>query len=414
MTNATTEKTAVSLFEISFDNDEPYGVMHETDQVNPEGPVMVVLPGNGFNLHDMGFNHNTNVLKMANKMRKYLEEADVDKDIIRKTRFYVVSYKFPKDFCEQDARTLLHKKHGRTFVPDKINQGKDGFSEEEKNPAYIESLYDKIVRPRVTRLNGKIKTDAATAIRNMAQITVFAHCHGAYTALKMEEPMRQNMQKLGYSKEEILAAQKQMTVIAYAPACPLGVAKMNVVSYKSLNDTTTDENYNNAAIYTSQKIDDDRSHWVDTSVLKKENSEFAPFDFKFSFYPDKLGNVFVIKQKSNYDSIIDSDSNGEVFINKDFLAAREHNNTEAGETEDSENMFTFMINSLANACRRAHKQSKQQTILPPPSVQDLVVGTINPEKDLKIFEGACQAGIEQSQKIEKDIKRLMAEQRQRN
>lgn len=412
MTATATEKTECTLYEVSFDNEEPYGVMHEAEAANSEGMAVITFPGNGFNPHEMGCLLEENVLKLANKLRKYLETANLSRDIIRKIPFYIISYKSPAEFNDQDARTLLYKKHGRKFIPEDKNQGTDGFSEEEKNPAYIDSLYNKIIRPRISRLNGKIKTDAATAARNMAQVVMFAHCHGAYSVLKLEELMRQNMQKLGYTKDEILDIQKQITVIAYAPACPLGVSKMNIVSYMSLNDSATNEKYNNALIYTWQKMDDDLNYWMDTEVLKKESSEKAPFDFKLSFYPDALGNVFVIKQKYNYDDSLDTDSHGEYFINQNFSDDKEHNNLGAGKTEDSQKMFRLMINALANACCRAEKQAKQQALVPQLSVQELVTGTINPQEDLKIFKEACLAGIEQGQKIEADIKRLMAEQRQ--
>ena len=408
----TSEKTDNTLYEISFDNDEPYGVMHETDRTVFEGPIVVAFPGHGFNYDEMRSSLDESVLRLANRIRKILEAGSVDKSTIKKTPFYAISYQIPKDFCEQDARTLLYKKHGRNNIPENIRKGKDGFSEEEQNPAYIESLYDKIIKPRISRLNGKVKTDADTAARNMAQVVIFAHCHGAYTALKLEEVMRENMQKLGYSNEDILQVQKQMTVVAYAPACPLGVSKMNMVSFKSLNDVSPGEDYNNATVYASIRMDDDRSHWTDINLRQKSTSEFEPFDFKFSFYPDKLGNVFVIKQKGFYDDAIMMDSDGEYFPNRNVLDEKEHNNIGAGETEDSKVMFGLMANVLANAFLHAHKQAQQKEVSAPLSVQELAIGKTNPQKDLEIFKAACLAGIEQGAQFKKDIKRLLLEQKQ--
>lgn len=406
------EKTENTLYEISFDNSEPYGIMHEVNQANSEGPIIIAFPGNGFNYNEMRSSLDEKVLRLANRVRKILEAGNVDKSTIKETPFYAISYHTPEDFCEQDARTLLYKKHGRNNIPENIRKGEDGFSEEEQNPAYIESLYDKIIKPRISRLNGKVKTDTTTAARNMAQVVILAHCHGAYTALKLEEVMRKNMQKLGYSKEDILQVQKQMTVVAYAPACPLGVSKMNMVSFKSLNDVSPGEDYNNATVYASIRMDDDRSHWTDINLRHKSNSEFEPFDFKFSFYPDKLGNVFVIKQKGYYDNVIMMGSDGEYFPNRNALDEKEHNNLGAGETEDSKIMFGFMANALANALLHAHKQAQQKDVSAPLSVRELVIGKANPQKDTEIFKAACLAGIEQGAKIEKDITRLLWEQKQ--
>lgn len=269
MTNNLSEKTKSTLYEVSFDNDKPHGAVCEVEHVKPQGPVFVVLPGNGFNQHDMGYKLEENVLRVANKLRKYLESAGIDKDMIKKLPFYVVTYQSPDGYSDKDARTLLYKKHGRNNMPEDILKGENGFSEEEKNPAYIEQLYRQIAEARVSRLDGKVKVSADTAAQNMAQVFVFAHCHGAYTALKLEEVMKKNMQKLGYTNEEIGKTQKQIIVTAYAPACPLGVSKMNFVSFKSLNDTVTKEEYNNISVYASMQMDDDRMYWLDKNKAKK-------------------------------------------------------------------------------------------------------------------------------------------------
>lgn len=414
MTNTDSAKTAATLYEVSFDNDEMQGVSHKTEQTVSHGPIMIAFPGNGFNPHDMGYMLDKSVLQMAGKLKKYLTIGNVGDDMIKKTPFYVVSYSTPKDFSDKDARILLYKKHGRTNMSEEDSCGKDGFSAEEQNPEYIDSLYEKIISPRISRLNGKVKTDAETAAKNMAEVVIFAHCHGAYTALKLEEIMRNKMKKLGYNTDEILKVQRQMTVVAYAPACPLGVSKMNMVSFKSLNDVALGEDYNNATVYAAIRMGDDRSHWVDTHLLQKPTSENEPFDFKLSFYPDRQGNVFVIKQKSNYDDIMTLGTDGEYFPSRNEIEEREHNNTGAGTTEDSKVMFKLMTNALANAFLHSHEQARQQKLLPALAVRELVVGKENPQEDLQIFNAACQAGAEQGKKMERDIKRLMAEQRQQS
>lgn len=412
MADQSSDKTENKLYEVSFNNDEPYGSLCEVPQVNPQGPVFIAFPGNGFEAHEMGYTLNEKALRLANKMRKYLESAGISREVIKQLPFYVASYYMPKDFSDKDARTLLYKKHGRNNMPEDVLKGENGFSDEEKNPAYIESLYQKIILPRISRLNGKIKIDADTAARNMAQVFIFAHCHGAYTALKLEEIMKKNMRQLNYTNEEIAQIQKQITVAAYAPACPLGVSKMNFISFKSLNDTITNEDYNNVSVYTTMKMDSDRANWIETHMAKKESSENAPFDFKFSFYPDALGNVFVVKQKSDYDSIINLGGDGDYFINELLLTEKEHNNVDAGVTEDSKVMHKMFINVLGNACRHAFQQAENPELLAPLAVRQLAIGTLTPKEDAEIFDKAQQAGIEQGQKIQRHIAQLLAEQRQ--
>ena len=91
MTNTDPAKTAATLYEVSFDNDEMQGVSHKTEQAAAHGPVMIAFPGNGFNPHDMGYMLDNSVLQMAGKLKKYLKIGNVSDDMIKKTPFYVVS-----------------------------------------------------------------------------------------------------------------------------------------------------------------------------------------------------------------------------------------------------------------------------------------------------------------------------------
>lgn len=398
------------LYEISFDNDEPHGKVQEISGAVSDGPIVIGLPGNGLNFYEMWEKLCENTQRYANKLKKLLIAGGVDEKTLQKIPFYVATHAKPPFYDDKDARTIMYKKHGRSIMSEEVKNGNNGFSKEEENPAYIETLYNQIIAPRISRLKGKVKLDAKTAEQNVAQLVIFAHCHGAYVALKLEELMAQNMKKLGYTPDEIAQVQKQMTVVAYAPACPLGVSKMNFVSFGSLNDTITKENYNNISIHLSNLMFEDRKCWAEKQ-LKKENKS-KPFDFKLSFYPDKLGHVFLIKQKSNYDDIFELDlqANDYYLKNGDIVADKEHNNIFEGETEDSKTMQKIMQRVFANALLHAIKQQKR--LSDPLSIQDLVVGEVSqdPEADLRIFNEACQRGKAYYKKFYEEIVRLQQEQ----
>ena len=406
MAETSSEKTSHVLYEVSFDNDEPYGSCKHVDQAVSEGPIVVAFPGNGLVANKP--HSDQDALRMANNLRKILKDADINDDIIRQTRFYVVSYDFPESYTDKDSRTLMYKKHGRSLIfDDDVRKGKDGFSPEEQNPAYIEQLYHQIIEGRVSRLKGKAKLPDATAEQKMAQVVFFEHCNGAYTALSLEETMRQKMLELGYTKENIDKIQKQVSGVAYAPACPLGVSKMNVISFASVNDTTTNEHYNNAQQYLALKIENDRDYWADTHFPKKEPSGHQPFDFQLSFYPDRLGNIFLIKQKGEYeDQIAESSSKDGYVVNKFALLEAEHNNIRAGERPDSKTMDAIMCRVLANSLLQAHDQQKE--LLPPLSINDLVVGKVSkdPKADRETFDRAARWGADFYKKALAEIRRL--------
>lgn len=397
------------LYEISFDNDEPHGKVQEISSAVSDGPIVIGLPGNGFNFYEMWGELCENTQRFANKLKKLLIAGGVDEKTLQKIPFYVITHAKPQSFDDKDARTIMYKKHGRSIMSEKVKKGNNGFSKEEENPPYIDALYNQIIAPRISRLKGKVKLDAKTAEQNVAQLVIFAHCHGAYVALKLEELMTQNMKKLGYTSDEIAQIQKQMTVVAYAPACPLGVSKMNFISFKSLNDTFTGENYNNISIHLLNQIVEDRDYWA-KKQLKKENKS-KPFDFQLSFYPDKLGHVFLIKQKSNYDDIIELDQQRNAYYLKDVdIADKEHNNIFDGESEGSKTMQKIMQRVFANALLHAIKQQKR--LSEPLSIRDLAVGEVSqdPESDLKIFNEACQRGEAYYKKFYEEIVQLQQEQ----
>ena len=400
MTKDNHEKTDNALYKISFNNDAPQGSVSVVSQINTSGPAFIFFPGN-----DLAYTHpaqietlgNFDIQNLANVVRHCLESTNVSQDIIQQTLFYAIAYYTPSSFNEEDARTLLLKKHGRTNLPENITKGHDGFSKEEENPSYIEHLYSQIIAPRISRLNSKVKLDTQKACQNVAQLVFFAHCHGAYTILKLEELMKQKMQNIGYSHNEITQIQKHITAITYAPACPLGVSKMNIISFRTLGDDTLPGG-NNLNNYMSILMDEDRAYRKDINIEKKATPENHPFNFKLSFYPGKLGNIFVIKEKYTYKP------------EKGYEGWNDHNKPFAeGDNADSKTLQQIMRRCIANAILHAHKQQKE--LLDPLSAKELAVGEAsqNKENDTLIFEQACSAGKEQYAFSVAQIKKLLKE-----
>ena len=381
-----TEKTGNVLFETIF-SETPEGITFQASSVAPTGPAIIYFPGNNIVYcdHRQLINIADEINRIVNILKHNLENANLSQDIIRRLPFYAVARYSTLNFDTQAAVDLLYKKHGRTkgMCSDiKKLQQNNPYYQEEFNPAHIGDIYEQIIRPRISCINGRL--DAKQAEQNVGQLVIFAHCYGAYTALKLEEVMYSKMQNLGYSDDEIAQIQKQITVIAYAPACPLGVSKMNFVSFKTLGDTFI-KGGNSAYDYMDSLAWKEKQYCND--LLNNGYSEIKPLDFKLSFYPDKLGNVFIIKEKFTYDPLKTTELSH---------ASEEHNHSfNQGNTQDANTMQQIMSRCLVNAVLHAFDMQKE--LLSPLSIQDLVVGkaSLNQDKDLLIFKKACLSGKRQ-------------------
>lgn len=144
---------------------------------------------------------------------------------------------------------------------------------EDKNPKYVQDLYEKFLLPRISKNDGKERLDFMEARKNIRNLQIVAHCHGAYTALKMEELMQKKMKELGYSKSECEMLQKELLVVAQSPYCPLGVSKSTFISFCSAKDAELNHhNYFNDSVW---EINQERS-------------------IKLSYFDEKKGNLFLV------------------------------------------------------------------------------------------------------------------------
>lgn len=146
----------------------------------------------------------------------------------------------------------------------------DNDSPEQENPRYIKKLFDITILPRISQ-DGK-KIDVELAKRYIRNLNIFAHCHGGYTFLKLEEMMQEKMAILGYTKQEMKDIQKQLYCVGFAPYCPLGVSKSTFISFCSAMDF-------NSKYYNLFEL-------LGRPLFKEG----------VAWFPDKLGNVFIIPE----------------------------------------------------------------------------------------------------------------------
>ena len=243
------------------------------------------------------------------------------------------------------ARTLLFHEHKR------LNNGSElsGLTDDECNPRYVEQLYDCFIKNRICDDDGK-KLAVDVAKKNIRSLVIYAHCHGSYSALKLEELMQKKMKNIGYSKQERAEIQSQLLVVNQAPACPLGISKSMFLSFCCVQDYNVNHNnYFQAVCQTPDKY--------------KLNTPF-------SYFEQSKGNFFLIPNVWS-----DSDS-----INPHSFGIRPDRNM---------NMHAFTAISMANnAIVRALKNSLNQNE-DLPDVKDLVCRN---KKDKIFFEKVKYAG----------------------
>ena len=205
--------------------------------------------------------------KAANGYAKIIEN-EILKPLEAKIPVYSIRYDFG-DGKKSYARHNLFNKYRMVFSQKLAAKYADKCGPEENNPQYIEALYQKIIEPRISR-NG-VRIPREDAMRNLRKITFVAHCHGAFTALKLEELMQEKMKELGYTDKERRSIQQQMLVVAHAPACPLGVAKSTFIGFMSAADKEVPQGLNYFSHYINNRMKEESiRYYAEEAELKKQ------------------------------------------------------------------------------------------------------------------------------------------------
>ena len=201
------------------------------ENVPPDQPVLLVLGGTGTfdNAAANGY---------LSTVQKLLQHNDIKDQVA----LYGAVYDFgaPMDyqyaFDHMEARRLLFQKHHHAAKAELYNN-------DTLDPAYVEDLFKNIFLARISDKDGK-PLSVNEACSRMRKTTVFAHCHGAYTFLKLEEKIQDKMRELGYTNEEREKILQELVCVAHAPHAPLAVSKATMISFVSAQDKSINH-YNN-------------------------------------------------------------------------------------------------------------------------------------------------------------------------
>lgn len=354
--------------------DNPHGYVNVGNIPNDEVCVLY-LGGDG-----------TKDDKAANGYAKIIENEILD-TIETDVPVYSVAYNFAEN-KQSVSRRLEFIKH-RTEVllsDDSLNKTIKQAFEEEYNPQYIDELFEKTILPRISIHKEKGKLTADEACKRIRKLNIVAHCHGGYVAHKLEEKMQQSMLELGYNKEESKLIQSQLLIIAHAPACPLGMSKSQFISFKSIYDGQIPQANNWFNEYVeSRKLEERKRFNAEDTKNAEEINKYRWFDLEPCYFPNKQGNLFLIKQKYDWHK-----DEGPFMINPD-----EHNNlhyNDSNQTNHGRMMAHFAQTILRNGIKNSLEQ--KETFIPLPPIDKLILSD-NPQmhdKETKAFSKMSENG----------------------
>ncbi|MBR6355812.1 MAG: hypothetical protein IKR92_03050 [Alphaproteobacteria bacterium] len=266
-------------------------------------------------------------------------------------------------FIKNRAVPLSDSKTRKNFTDDATH--------DDYQPQYITTLYHKILQPRISLLNGKGRLPLEEACRRVRNLTIVAHCHGGYVVSELEKKMRADMKRLGYNLGERKQILAQLLTVAHAPACALGVAKSQMISFMTVEDiewpksVTQRVNNNFLNNYLCERKRENKFH---QQCLMNGDEQGAAkhraFNLPPCYFAPQQGNMFLIQEKS-------------IKKNRDLFMVNnaEHNDIAygyGGKSEDGILMTMIAKNIIQNGIKNSLRQKDGFT--PLPKLEDLILG----------------------------------------
>lgn len=202
--------------------DNPYGF--KLVERIPAHQLAVLLLGGSGTLTERATNG------YLSSLQKWLKGSDIKDKVALYGAIYAMRVcAHYRHMCDSAvARRLLFQQHHHAVKVEK-------YDDESLNPAYVEDLFNQVFLYRISDETGQ-RLSVKEACARMRKLTIFAHCHGAYAFLKLEEKLQQEMRQFGYVATEREKILREMVCIAHAPHAPLGVSKAVMISFASAKD----------------------------------------------------------------------------------------------------------------------------------------------------------------------------------
>lgn len=327
---------------VEKNEDNPYGFKN-VDNIAEDETAILFFGGNA-----------TSTARSANGYLSSLDKLLQHHKIEENVALYAAIYDFGEmddravAFNDNLARTKLMQDYHHSV---KLNKQ---LNDDTLHPRYVDELFDKVLLHRISDKKGK-RLSANEACAKIRKLTIVAHCHGAYTFLKLEEKMQAKMKELGYTDEERFKIQHEMLCVAHAPYAPLGVSKSTMISFASAEDLEV-KHYNNFE--------------TEIRAMSKNN------EVMLSYFPDKQGELFL------------TPSMGKDVDEHNFFGYLPGNK---GFSKEGLTIMALSGNAIVNGVKNSLSGE------PLPSVKDLVCG--QDKKYQKLFDKLKDNGAKMWQKM---------------
>lgn len=147
------------------------------------------------------------------------------------------------------AEKLLHRlKKQRMLLAEEekgLAQNRGSLSQAEY-PNYLHELYEAYFKPLLTKPSGTgdlVRLPLADACKNLRNINIVAHSHGACIVSIFGDLLHKKMLGLGYTQNEAAAAQREVFVLTAGTTVLLGVSKFTTVNFVSRSDLKVVEGF---------------------------------------------------------------------------------------------------------------------------------------------------------------------------
>ena len=210
-------------------NKHPHGTARRfkyADKVDMTKPAMVVLGGALTTNETKAFGyieHLLNIINNKSNVNIYAAVYNfgtVDPMLIKANVFRRAGRKMALDM---DTNVALRKEQELAEI-----------NKNEPTPGYIEDLYETVIEPRIVRGN------VAATIKNMRNLVIYSHCHGAVVVNQMANMATSQMKTSGFSSDDIKRCLSNIIVIQHNPTAPLEDAKFTTLNFMSASDDTLD------------------------------------------------------------------------------------------------------------------------------------------------------------------------------
>ena len=319
------------------------------------------------------FNHKN----IKREFRRYVmpwvstDSKKISQDEIKhRTRFSKISFENPDDYDK-----FFHLLRGGLsklgYDESEIESVLKIFSKLviEQHTEHIDTLFNSLMLPRISENGKRLPID--DALRRIRKITFITHCYGAFVVKKLQEKIKSEMPKLGYSDQEIKTLLNQMLIVSHAPSCRLDNQTNGFISFMSAFDTgaETPDNWVRAYLKTYARRD---ARAMDANRMADMEHTWMPkfsdaAQMRAAFLPRNYGNMFIIPRGFDYEPGGDEGMIGEP-------NQGEHGNTHYIRMPN-QNMLGFMLNQIArNVVVNGIKNSLAQNakFVPLPSMSELI------------------------------------------